>query len=609
MGNRLEYFQRLGAMRSGDGVQFAVSASQESAVSLLLYRKGKEEVEREIPFEEDAIGDVRFLFVGGLEDKEYEYNYYIDGNVVQDPCAEVLAGDKSFGTPLAKEKIHSVRCGFPWEKYDWQQDVRPNIAYEDAIMYNLHVRGFTKQAGSGVKHKGTFLGIAEKVEYLSGLGINQVKLMPAYEFNEIIEKFPGMQSAFTPPEEALKTEINYWGYTEGYYFAPNRAYAATSDVVKEFKDMVKVLHAHGIEVIMEIYFPPAVNPRMIPSCLIHWMQAYHVDGFHLMGDQNLFNYIAKDPLFSTTKLLGIYFPVNEIYPSGRYPKRKNLAECNDCFQINMRKLLKSEEDQLNQFVSLIKKNPAGSGVINYITNHDGFTLQDLVSYDEKHNEANGENNRDGNPYSYSWNCGVEGPTKRKKILELRQRQMKNAFLLMLLSQGTPMLLAGDEFGNSQDGNNNPYCQDNEITWLDWKATRRNAKLLEFVKETIAFRKRHKILHMPTELLVMDSLSCGYPDVSYHGNRAWYGAFENVNRQIGVMYCGEYAGEDCFLYVAYNLHWIAHEFALPNLQEDLQWRIAIHTEDGVYREGEEPELAGQKMFTVPARTIVVLIGRK
>ena len=175
-----------------------------------------------------------------------------------------------------------------------------------------------------------------------------------------------------------------------------------------------------------------------------------------------------------------------------------------------------------------------------------------------------------------------------------------------------MLLAGDEIGNSQEGNNNPYCQDNEISWVDWNLNKKNQEILQFVKDVIAFRKRHKILHMPYELRVMDTVSCGYPDVSYHGSRAWYGAFEHTNRQVGVMYCGFYAGEDIFLYTAYNMHWVEHEFALPHLPENLDWYTAIDTgkSDGncVYEEGSEPLLEVQNIFTVLPRTIVVLIGR-
>lgn len=615
MSSYKERFERLGVTCKNGMLQFAVRVPEGAAASLLLYRKGKEEVEREIPFSgKQAVGEVYLLSVSGIDPERYEYNFRIDGKVVQDPFACVLRGKKTFGTEPEPKKEHQVRCGFLTQEYDWEEDENPQIAYEDAVMYLIHVRGFTKQGSSRVRHRGTFAGVAEKADYLKELGINQVKLMPAYEFDEIIRpRTRGaedvMAGALARPEETQAIKVNYWGYVKGYYFAPNRAYAASKDPVREFKDMVRALHQRGIEVIMELFFPESCDLRLISDCMLYWMQEYHVDGFHLLGDQNLFHYAAMDPVFSRVKILSLYFDSGRIYGHGKNPAVKNLAEYNDSFLINMRKLLKGDEDQLNEFVYLLRRNPTAVGVMNYLTTHEGFTLMDLVSYDEKHNEANGEHNQDGAIYNYSWNCGAEGPTRKKKVLELRNRQLRNAFLLLLLSQGTPMFVAGDEFGNSQGGNNNPYCQDNETGWVDWKGARKHESLTAFVREVIQFRKRHRILHLSKELRVADSLSCGYPDVSYHGNRAWYGALEYPNRQIGVMYCGEYAGEENFIYVAYNFHWIPQEFALPAIPETFSWYVAIDTGKGVWPEGEEPELGQERMFTVPERTIVVLIGRK
>lgn len=608
-------FERLGVTQTGDVLQFAVRVSEDVPVSLLLYRKGRNEVEREIPFlKKEAIGDVRLLCVSEVDPRYYEYNFRIDGKVVQDPCAQVLRGEKQFGVEEENLDGHQVRCGFDIEEYDWEGDRKPQIPYEDGVMYLLHVRGFTKQANSRARHKGTFLGVAEKADYLKDLGINQVKLMPAYEFDEMIrpenERVSKTREHAVPGQgEANPVRVNYWGYVEGYYFAPNRAYAATKNPIREFKDMVRALHARGIEVIMELFFPRYCDPRTITSCMLHWMQEYHVDGFHLLGDQDMFHYIAKDPVFSETKLLNLYFDTDRIYGGGKLPLIRNLAEYNDGFMINMRKLMKGDEGQLNEFAYLIRRNFLSKGVINYLTTHEGFTMMDLVSYDDKHNEDNGEHNQDGVVCNYSWNCGVEGPTRKRKVLELRKRQLRNGFLLLLLAQGTPMIVAGDELGNSQKGNNNPYCQDNEVAWVDWSAAKRNEDLTKFVREAIRFRNRHKILHMSKEMRVMDSLSCGYPDVSYHGNRAWYGAFEQASRQIGVMYCGEYAGEENFIYVAYNFYWAPQEFALPNIHEPMTWHVAIDTGKGVYPEGQEPVLEEKRMFTVPERTIIVLIGRK
>jgi glycogen operon protein len=236
-------------------------------------------------------------------------------------------------------------------------------------------------------------------------------------------------------------------------------------------------------------------------------------------------------------------------------------------------------------------------------------MMDLVSYDERHNEENGELNQDGPEWNLSWNCGVEGPTRKKKVLELRGRQIRNAFLMVLLAEGTPMIQAGDEFGNSQGGNNNPYCLDNEVSWVDWKAARKNKELTDFVRDVLAFRKRHKILHMDHELRIMDTLSCGYPDLSYHSARAWYGEFQGRTREVGMMYCEKYAGEDSFLYVAYNLNPEKKTFALPHLPEGMSWHVAIDSGEGVYPEGEELPYTDEKTLDVAERTIIVLIGRR
>lgn len=605
-------YQRLGVTKEEDGINFAVAVAGSHEVKLVLYKKGSPHIAQEIPFpKEHLIGDILAIKVCGLRWSEYEYNYCSDGQIFQDPYAQLIVGREHFGEAVSLEDGDTIRCGFAFETYDWMEDTNPQIPYQEIISYQLHVRGFTRHNGSKIRHKGTFLGLQEKIPYLRELGINQVKLMPAYEFDEIKKLHAQMSMSYEMRQEEMP-RVNYWGYEAGNYFAPKKSYGASKDVIREFKDLVRTMHANGMEVIMEFYFPNQINSRLIMDCLTFWVTNYHIDGFHILADQVLCNMLAKDPLLSRTKIMAVYFPTEEFYSEPPFPEYENLAECNDGFLIDIRRFLKGDEDQLNQFTYRIRRNPAGRGIINYITNHDGFTLMDLVSYDEKHNEANGEQNRDGSSYNYSWNCGVEGKSRKKKILDLRMKQIKNAFLLLLLSQGTPMLLAGDEIGNSQEGNNNPYCQDNEISWVDWNLNKKNQEILQFVKDVIAFRKRHKILHMPYELRVMDTVSCGYPDVSYHGSRAWYGAFEHTNRQVGVMYCGFYAGEDIFLYTAYNMHWVEHEFALPHLPENLDWYTAIDTgkSDGncVYEEGSEPLLEVQNIFTVLPRTIVVLIGR-
>ena len=603
---KVETFQAMGAVPVKDGIVFSMERKNNEEASLLLYKKGSKEVIKEIPFPAaNTIGDIVCVKAEKITPARYEYNFCIDGKVTLDPYAKVLVGTGKFGEEHPKG--HEVRCAILSGNYDWEDDRKPQIAYEDAVMYSFHVRGFTKQRYSGVRHKGTFLGITEKAAYFKELGINQIKLMPAYEFTE-------MESVKTHAryrkEEELPKRLNYWGYTKAFHFAPKRAYAATKDPVREFKDMVKTMHRLGIEVLMEFYFPEGCSPRYITECLQYWVQEYHVDGFHVRGVQGICNLMATDPLFADTKLLNIYFPVEEIYGKKNLPKKRMVAECNDGFMIDVRRFLKGDEESLKAFAERMRRNPKGSGLINYIASHDGFTLCDLVSYEERHNEDNGEQNRDGRVQNYSWNCGEEGKSRKKKILELRNRQMKNAWCMLLLSAGTPMILAGDEFCNSQLGNNNPYCLDNEISWLDWKGYKSgNSEMFRFVKDLIAFRKKHKILHMGQELSMTDSLSCGFPGISYHSSSAWYGELDGQNRKIGVMYCGKYADEDELIYIAYNMHWMEHTFALPALPGGYRWNVALDTGEGILEEDKWRLLPDSRQVQVPSRTVTVLIGRK
>ncbi len=603
---KVETFQAMGAVPVKDGIVFSMERKNNEEASLLLYKKGSKEVIQEIPFPAtNTIGDIVCVKAEKIASARYEYNFCIDGKVTLDPYAKVLIGTGKFGEEHPEG--HEVRCAMIAGNYDWEDDRKPQITYEDAVMYSFHVRGFTKQRYSGVRHKGTFLGITEKAEYFKELGINQIKLMPAYEFTE-------MESVKTHAryrkEEELPKRLNYWGYTKAFHFAPKRAYAATKDPVREFKDMVKTMHRLGIEVLMEFYFPEGCSPRYITECLQYWVQEYHVDGFHVRGVQGICNLMATDPLFADTKLLNIYFPVEEIYGKKNLPKKRMVAECNDGFMIDVRRFLKGDEESLKAFAERMRRNPKGSGLINYIASHDGFTLCDLVSYEERHNEDNGEQNRDGRVQNYSWNCGEEGKSRKKKILELRNRQMKNAWCMLLLSAGTPMILAGDEFCNSQLGNNNPYCLDNEISWLDWKVYKSgNSEMFRFVKDLIAFRKKHKILHMGQELSMTDSLSCGFPGISYHSSSAWYGELDGQNRKIGVMYCGKYADEDELIYIAYNMHWMEHTFALPALPGGYRWNVALDTSEGILEEDKWRLLPDSRQVQVSSRTVIVLIGRK
>lgn len=606
-----------GTVLEKDGVQFGCYAAEEQPY-LLLYKKGTQEIAAKLPFPKAASGCLHTMKVK-MRPSLYEYNFLDEEVVKTDPYARRIVGKEKFGEKI-QNAPHAVRGAFVGKTYDWEEDTLPQIPFSDAVMYHLHVRGFTMQKNSGVRKKGTFAGLREKIPYLKQLGVNQIKLMPIYEFDEMREIQPDLSGLPTTQEEAKnrmleqiaeKTEykMNFWGYGGGSYFAVKASYAAGAHPEEEFKDLVKALHKEGMEVILEFHFTDDTDMGMIISCLNYWAEEYHVDGFSVIGRETLTPELAGLPLFRSRKLICNWYP-EYILQKNAKELRHQLAFSNDGFMNDCRRLLKGEAEFLGAFAQQIRQNIPECAGIHYLTNHDGFTLQDLVSYDRKHNEENQEQNRDGCDYNYSWNCGEEGPTKKREILRLRQRQKKNAYAMMLFSQGTPMLLAGDEFGNSQNGNNNPYCQDNEITWLDWKKMRANQELLEFVKQAVAYRKKHKVLHQKQQLSCTDQLACGYPDLSFHGTSAWYGDFEHANRHIGSMYYGPYAGEEGFLYIAWNFDWQEQQLALPVLPSDIAWYKVMDTseKESFIEESRQICLEQKKSIAVLPRTVVILEGR-
>lgn len=555
----------LGVNEIEGRMNFAVAVPEGATCRLLLYKAGENvpEVTYEMP-EDQAVGMVRFLSLENWSPDKYEYNYEINGEVTADPYVKGLVGREKFNEPKSLEE-HEVRGIVKLPAYDWEGDAHPCIPYNEVTAYSLHVRGFTKDTYSKVKHKGTFRGVIEKLPYLLELGINQIHCMPVYDFLE------------------NKQYVNYWGYGPGYYFAPKASYAADASPSKELKDMVKACHKEGIEVVLDFPFHGDTPMLMVMECLRYYMWEYHIDGFILDPSKVRMDDVKADPILKKTKIM----------------------QKSTDFQNVMRRFLKGDEGMIDGVIWWLRKNSREDGIFNYMANHNGFTLNDVVSYDGKHNELNGENNHDGPEYNYSWNCGAEGTSRKKAVIEMRERQMKNAFLLLFLAQGTPCILAGDEFANSQKGNNNVYCQDNETGWVNWRKLSRETELFQFVKELIAFRKSHPILHPESELLGMDKMCCGTPDISYHGENAWRVPSEIASRQLGIYYCGAFADDnDCF--VAYNMHWIPHTFALPALKKGKNWYKILTTESGILTEPEP--VKSQKKVEVDERTVVVFIGK-
>ncbi|MCR5474161.1 MAG: hypothetical protein K6F28_03045 [Lachnospiraceae bacterium] len=599
----------MGAVKMAEGVQFSVALPYRNTLELFIFNdQGKVIDHVNMPDHALASGVCSCLIHGKLPDG-FSYAYEADGIKVCDPFMKNSTAARKFGDAegtLDNAKLYEA-------EFDWGDDRPLCLPYNSIIAYQVHVRGFTNHTSSRVRHKGKFSGLTEKIPYLMDLGVNQVVLMPSYEFDEIIRPQKALSmdridyKALPGKKEEYK--INFWGFTEGCYYMPKASYS-DGDPVREFKTMVKDLHAAGIEVIMRMYFPDTVNRAYIPDILKFWAYEYHVDGFFVMGDDLPMDIIAADMFLRDRKIYNIFFDKDAV-TRRKYGYNHNMAFVNPDFMNVCRKYLKSDENQLSDFLYRQRLNPADVHTVNYITDYYGFTLKDLVTFDYKHNEDNKEDNRDGENFNYSWNCGVEGVSRKRSVISLRMKQMKNALVFLLLSQGVPMICAGDEFANTQMGNNNTYCQDNEIGWVVWKTSKHSQEIYDFTKMLISLRREHPILHPEREFRLMDYASCGFPDLSYHGDMAWNPRFENHLRHIGIMICGKYARltrikEDDFFYIAYNMHWEDHTFALPKLPKGLAWTVCFATcEKGAAAVIHDTLKENEGSVTVPDRCICVL----
>ena len=557
--------------------------------------------------------------------------------------------------------------------FDWGSDQHPYIPYSDCVIYEAHVRGMTnlnKQVPPEIR--GTYAGLAHPnvIEYLKKLRVNAIELMPIHQFvndpflqekglnnywgyntigffaphnayasqgqrGEQVNEFRAMVKEFHRNGIEVILDVVYNHTAEGNHMGPtlsfkgidNQAYYRLVD-----NDPLHYFDTTGTGNSLLMRSPHAL--QVITDSLRYWVEEMHVDGFRFDLAATLarqfqevdklsafFDIVQQDPVISRVKLIAEPWDLGSGgYQVGGFPP--NWSEWNGHFRDCVRDFWRSQPSTLPELASrlmgssdLYQKNgrkPVAS--INFVTAHDGFTMNDLVSYNEKHNEANDEGNRDGENNNRSWNCGVEGPTTIRDVNELRHRQMRNMFATLLFSQGIPMICGGDEVARTQQGNNNAYCQDNAVSWLNWKLLETHKDQVDFVKRLIAFRKAHKMFHMDREPRIMDYKSCGRPDVSYHGENAWKPEFENFRRQFGILYWGAYAkrpdgSDDANFYVAYNMHWEPHMFGLPHLPKGAKWRVICNTgapdaadlpTDGT---GKVPK--NQMMLAVPPRGIVIL----
>lgn len=614
-------YEKLGVQASGGAVTFSFAGEKEENCAVLLYDKNRSKTERvEVP-REYCMGSVRSVCIHGLSPKNLNYNYEIDGKVVSDPYATRVIGREKWNDAAREEYNYEVSCGYEDMSFDWQGDRQPEVPRNQMIMYKLHVRGFSMDAGIRGRKRGTFAAVKEQIPYLKSLGITTVEFMPIYEFEEIVipeePKMPEYlrwqpkEEDTIKPESAGKPErVNCWGYIRGSYFAVKASYSSTTSAACEWKELIRTLHENGMECVMEMFFDTRVNHNEILDALRFWVKEYHVDGFHLIGDSLPVTAVAQDALLSRTKIFCSGFAPMLLEQKRVYP---HLFLYTDEYLYPVRKMLNHMDGNLEEFACQQRKQHPVQGFVNYIAGNNGFTLADVFSYQEKHNKDNGEDNRDGNVWNYSSNCGVEGKTSRRYVREQRERQLRNAIAILMLGQGVPLLLAGDEAGNSQEGNNNAYCQDNRIGWVNWKKAEKYTWLQDYTRDMIALRKSHPILAHEEPMRLNDYLRKGVPDLSYHGENAWMSFFFREEQKLGTMYCGSYAtkedgSEDDFVYVGYNFHNGSVELALPKLPDEKMWYLVLDTARGKEAFLAEEEAVSGRRLSMSRQSVAVLVGK-
>ncbi len=561
------------------------------------------------------IGFLYSLKVEGINIRDYIYCFYKDDQFFADEYGTRFTQSKTVTFDEKETVISLVFAYVDRSEYSWIKDQAPNIPMEELIIYGIHPKGFTAHSAAKVKHPGTFLGIIEKLPYLKELGVNALELMPCYEFeSEEIVRQEDRISFYSYKDRIPNLKIplvrtNFWGYKEGLYFAPKASYSFSEDAVYEFKSFVEQMHKNKVEVIMQIFFPSDYLECKMAEVLRFWALNFHVDGFRLIGSNIHNTFFLQDDIISRVKLFVDELDDNDIHYL-RTADRNKLVGISDSNEIiNFKRFLKGDENVVSAFMKHIYKNTEVGRTVHRISDMWGFTLMDLVSYNQKHNLDNLENNTDGTNENFSWNHGEEGITKKRSINLLRKKQIKNAISLLLLSPGVVYIRGGDEFGFSQKGNNNPYCQDNEISWIDWSLKRKNKEIYKYTRELLLFRNAHKIFHSKEGLRSMDYLGYGYPDVSFHGKEAWVPEISDSDHGIAIMFYERYANvsnpKKSYVYIAYNLYWEEQEFALPRLPKDLGWVIEQETDETFVEILEHEE----EKLHIPSRSICILVSKE
>ncbi len=510
------------------------------------------------------------------------YLFYAGDEIFPDPYMQDSAGFGGFG------KVTSPFSRVSTDSYEHRDPFVPE-PYSRSLLYMLHVRGYTAHSSSGVRDKGTFRGLIRKLPYIRTLGATGLILMPVYEFNELIYAPDILRGKDEKP-----AMVNFWGYTDGYYYVPKHSYSASGNPVREMHEMVDAIHEAGMEVILQFMFAGGMTVREITDVLRFWRATYDVDGYQLIGGGLPIDEILQDPILYGCKIL---YDESLSRTDDRYNPEHGFMDVG--FMTDMRQFLKGDPNSAMGASYRLRNSDPVTHPISYVARQDTMRAIDIVSYNEKHNLANGENGRDGVDYNYSWNCGYEGPTRKKSILELRKKQLRNAFALTILSQGTPLIYGGDEFGNTQYGNNNPYNQDNATGYVKWTRSTFATELLNFVKDLIRIRQSHPSIGCDHALTGRDYLSYGYPDVSMHGEELWRADIGPTSHCFGILYYDKYADDkdNRLIYLIYNMHWEAQSVAVPRLKGGAGWELSLSNDETNAYDGTNAMSIAPRSFCV------------
>ncbi len=602
-------FVKFGAQVSEKKITFTFDGGGAKKVSLLLFENKRPwKKKASIQMQDDyRTGNVYSVTVTFPSPDTLCYLYQLDDTLVLDPYASIIYGREQWNDEARYQENYQVYGGFITQSYSWKVKKRKAVPESEMVLYKLHMRGFTMNHGLAKGKQGNAQGFLTKLDELERLGITAVEFQPLYEFEEMVfhhAQVVGENKKLTTQVEEAGA-VNYWGYGMAQYMAPKASFFPGTSPDYEMKKMIDQLHEHHMECVMEISFSNPCSTAYMIQVLHHWVLEYHVDGFHLLGVHYPIEEIAADPYLAHTKIFGEKMPMEVL----EHCANKHLFLYNDDFMYEMRKNLNHMDGSLGQLMDQCRRQNEKYGFVNYCANSTGFTLLDSFSYGEKHNEENGEDNMDGNNYNCSYNYGVEGITRNKEILNMRYQQMRNAYTILLLSQGIPMIHAGDERANSQEGNNNPYCQDNPVGWTQFSKGTRQTQLCDFVRSMISFRREHMLLHPAFPFKMTDYLHKGFPDLSYHGKEPWMLSLGDEKRMVGVLYAGAYTQEED-IYVAYNFYYESTQASLPKTDKKKIWYQIMNTatEQGMMMEPKTP-LVHQNTLDIPGQSISILISGK